>query len=109
MTIDTLASAGRAQRAFEHLNLLGIVHGNDALNHWVAISLADGACDQQLYPSKADAVRHQLHPAQCAYLFFTGMPTLKELRYYLDQNEELYDSGFELADPDSYPNPEFML
>jgi hypothetical protein len=37
------------------------------------------------------------------------MPTLGELRYYLDQNEELFDQGLDLSDPADYVNPEFML
>jgi hypothetical protein len=109
MAVDPLASAARAQRAHEHLQLLTMVHGTEAQNRWIAISLADGSCDQQLYATKAEAVRFQLHETQCAYLFFNGMPTLGELRYFLDVNEELYDAGLNLADPDTYVNPEAML
>lgn len=109
MAIDPLASAARAQRAHEHLNLITLVHGAEAQNRWVAISLANGACDQNLYSTKAEAVRFQLHETQCAYLFFNGMPTLGELRLFLDLNEELYDAGMSLADPDTYINPECIL
>lgn len=109
MAVDPLASAARAQRAFEHLNLLRIVHGADLQGRWVAISLADGSCDQRLYASKREAVRFQLHETQCAYVCVTGVPTLGELRYFLDENERLYDSGYSLADPDTYVNPEAML
>lgn len=109
MAVDPLASAARAQRAFEHLNLLNVVHGNSLQGKWVAISLADGSCDQKLYPDKASAVRFQLHETQCAYLCVTGLPTLGEVRYYLDANEHLYDSGMSLSDPATYVNPEAML
>jgi hypothetical protein len=110
MAVDPLASAARAQRAFEHLNLLRVVHGETALNgRWVAISLADGAIKQETYRDKREAVRFQLHETQCAYLCITGFPTLGELRYYLDENERLYDQGYSLADPDTYVNPEALL
>lgn len=109
MAVDPLASASRAQRALEHLQLTTLVHGADAQNRWLAISLADGSCDQRPYATKAEAVRFQLHETQCAYLFFNGMPTLGELRLFLDLNEELYDAGMSLADPDTYINPECIL
>jgi hypothetical protein len=109
MPVDPLASFARAQRAFEHLNLFRLVHGADAEGKWVAISLADGACDQKPYASKREAVRFQKYETQCAYLCVTGMPTLGELRYFLDENEQLYDQGLSLADPDSYVNPEALL
>lgn len=109
MPVDPLASFARANRAHEHLNLYQLVHGADAVNRWVAISMADGACDQRPYATKAEAVRYQKREEECAYLFFTGMPTLGELRLYLDTLEELYSAGLSLADPDHYVNPEFML
>lgn len=110
MAVDPLASAARAQRAHEHLSLLRLVKGDGTCNgRWVAISLADGSIKQELYGSKAEAVRFQFHETQCAYLCITGFPTLGELRYYLDENERLYDSGHSLADPATYVNPEAML
>lgn len=109
MAADPLASAARAQRAFEHLSLYQMVHGTEGMNRWLAISLADGSCDQNPYATKAEAIRFQLHETQCAYLFFNGMPKLNELRFFLDTNEELYDAGMSLADPGTYINPEFIL
>jgi hypothetical protein len=107
--VDPIASLARAKRALEHLQLYRLAHGAEGMNRWVAISLADGSCDQRAYATKAEAVRFQLHETQCAYVFLTGMPTLGELRLYLDVNEELYDAGMSLADPDTYVNPEAML
>lgn len=110
MSIDPLASLARAQKATEHLNLLRLVHGESAMNgRWVAISLADGSIKQELYGSKAEAIRFQVHETQCAYLCVTGFPTQGEMRYYLDENEHLYDQGLRLADPDTYVNPEMIL
>lgn len=85
------------------------VHGRDAFGRWVAISLADGSCDQQLYATKAEAIRFQLHETQCAYLYMNGVPRLGEVRFFLDTNEDLYDQGLSMADPNTYVNPEFML
>jgi hypothetical protein len=103
------AKAARAQRAYEHLSLMHAMHGTDCGGRWVAISLADGACDMRLYETKAEAIRFQLHETQCAYFFFSGVPMLKELRYFLDMNEALYDAGLSLSDPNTYVNPEAML
>lgn len=101
--------AERAKRAFEHLQLVQLANGASAEGRWVAISLADGSCDQRLYATKAEAIRFQLHETQCAYLFFNGMPRLGELRFFLDITEQLYDQGMHLADPDTYVNPETFL
>jgi hypothetical protein len=110
VAIDPIASLARAQRAHDHLNLLRVVRGEaNVLNQWVAISLADGSIKQETYDTKAQAVRHQLHETQCAYLFVNGFPTVGEMRYYLDENERLYDSGYRLEDPATYVNPEAML
>jgi hypothetical protein len=109
VAVDPLASFARAQRAHDHLNLYRIAHGAEGMNRWVAISLADGSCDQKPYATKAEAVRYQQREDQCAYLFLNGMPTLGELRLFLDMNEELYRAGLSLADPDTYVNPETML
>jgi hypothetical protein len=110
MAIDPLASLARAQRAFEHINLLRVVHGEATLQgRWVAISLADGSVKQELYADKKEAVRFQFHETQCAYLCINGFPTLGEMRFFLDANEDLYDQGLSLSDPDHYVNPEFLL
>lgn len=109
MPVDPLASFARAQKAHGHLSLYQMVHGSEGMNRWLAISLADGSCDQNPYATKAEAIRFQLHETQCAYLFFNGMPTLGELRLFLDTNEELYDAEMSLADPNTYVNPEFFL
>jgi hypothetical protein len=109
VAVDPLNSFARAQRAFEHISLFRLIHGADAEGKWLAISLADGACDTRPYATKAEAVRHQRRETECAYLCVTGMPTLGEVRYYLDENERLYDQGLQLADPNTYVNPEAIL
>lgn len=109
MAVDALASFARAKRAFEHIQLFRVAHGNDAEGKWLAISLKDGACDVKPYVSKAEAIRYQPRERECAYFCFTGMPTLGELRFFLDTNETLYDQGYSLADPATYVNPEALL
>ncbi len=101
--------AERAKRAHDHVMLIDAVNGPEAFGRWVAISLSDGSCDTKLYPTKEDAVRFQLHETQCAYVCLTGIPTLGEMRYFLDTCEQLYDQGLKLADPATYVNPETLL
>lgn len=110
MAVDPLRSAARAHKALEHLSLMQLVKSADELTGaWVAIFLGDGTCDQRLYRSKAEAVRFQFHETQCAYMAWSGLPKLSELRFFLDTNEELYDAGMSLADPGTYINPEALL
>jgi hypothetical protein len=68
---------------------------------WVAIRLSDGGSDGNLYPSKADAVRHQLVREQCAYIRIppTGM-NIAEAENQLKWVRALYAAGMDLADPD---------
>lgn len=109
LAADPLLSYARAHRAHEHLTLMATVHGKDAFGKWVAIFLGDGSCDTRLYASKGEAVRFQRHETQCAYLCLNGVPTLGETRLYLDTCEDLYDQGLQLADPETYVNPETFL
>lgn len=101
--------ADRARRAHDAVMLFDTINGPEAQGSWLAISLSDGSCDMKAYPTKQDAVRFQLHETQCAYLCLTGLPTLGELRLFLDTCEDLYDAGLKLADPDTYLNPEALL
>lgn len=99
----------RARRALEHVLLFETVNGEDAYGKWLAISLSDGSCDMKPYVSKEEAIRFQLHETQCAYICLNGIPTLGEMRYFLDTCEQLYDQGLKLADPATYLNPETFL
>lgn len=109
MAVDPLMSYARAKKALDNLCMYRAIHGTEGMNRWLAISLADGSCDLKPYATKKEAVRFQKRETECAYLFFNGLPTLGELRLYLDANEELYDAGLSLSDPDNYVNPEFIL
>lgn len=107
--VDPLLSYARAKRAHDAVLMYNAVHGDEGRNRWLAISLEDGACDLKPYATKREATRFQRRPHECAYLFLTGIPTLGELRLYLDTCEQVFRAGLELADPDTYVNPEFQL
>lgn len=68
---------------------------------WIAVRLSDGGSDGNLYPSKGDAVRHQLVREQCAYIRIppTGMNPA-EAENQLKWVRALYAAGMDLADPD---------
>lgn len=68
---------------------------------WIAVRLSDGGSDGNLYPSKGDAVRHQLVREQCAYIRIppTGM-NAAEAENQLRWVRALYAAGMDLADPD---------
>lgn len=75
--------------------------GWEATKKWVAVRLSDGGSDGVLYDKRRDAIRHQLHEQQCAYICIHpgGMnpcqaePVLKGAR-------QAYDAGMHLIDPD---------
>jgi len=83
------------------LALLG--QGESVVGRWVAVSLAAGRTDGRVYDTKADAIRHQLHEQQCAYVCIPrdGM-TERQARTYLAFTEGLYHAGYRLADPDHH-------
>jgi hypothetical protein len=93
-----------AKRAADIVNgYLAFVPWGEIQHKFVAIRLSDGGSDGNLYDSKRDAVRHQLHENLCAYVGFRnimGGVSAYEMQKYLDFNRMAYDAGFRLADPD---------
>lgn len=90
-----------ARRASDQIRLHLLANRDQAIHSWVAIRLSDGGSDGILYDYKHQAVRHQLHEYQCAYVLIPpdGMsPRAAEV--FLRFHRHLYDSGFRLADPD---------
>lgn len=68
---------------------------------WCAIRLADGGSDGKVYDTRADAIRHQLHEQQCAYVYIPpDNMTPKDAEHYLALHRKLYDRSMRLADPD---------
>lgn len=90
-----------ARRLSDAVSLHLTVSGFAAAGKYIAARLSDGATDGVLYDTKADAVRHQLHETQCAYVCVPpdGMG-YREAEIYLAFNRKLYDAGFRMPDPD---------
>ena len=95
--------ADRARRCSEAVTLAFLGQGNGVVGRWLAVRLSDGATDGNVYDTKRDAIRHQLHEQQCAYLCIPreGM-TVKQADTYLRFTEGLYQAGYRLADPDQH-------
>lgn len=96
------AGTDRAQRCSDAVTLALLGQGRGVVGKWVAVSLADGRSDGNVYDRKSDAIRHQLHETQCAYICIPpdGM-TLRQAANYLRFTEGLYRVGARLADPDT--------
>jgi hypothetical protein len=78
---------------------LHIVCGN--AGKWIAARLSDGGGDGTVYDTRADAIAHQLHETQCAYLCIPHDDlSPRSAGRYLEMHRELYDGGFRLSDPD---------
>jgi hypothetical protein len=73
-------------------------------NRWIAVRLSDGKTDGSIYDTKSDAIRHQLHEYQCAYVKvpLDGM-SIDHGERFLEVNRKLYDNGMRIADPDHAP------
>lgn len=75
--------------------------GDDCIGKWIALKLADGSSDMELYDTKETAVRHQTYENQCAYMKITPDGTTPRLaETFLKFCEDLYDNGWKLSDPD---------
>lgn len=66
-----LSDAGKRLSDAVALALLADPVGN--VGRWIAARLSDGGTDGVVYDSKPDAMRHQLHPTQCAYVCLDPM------------------------------------
>lgn len=97
----------RTRRAHDAITLHYLALGNEAAGHWVAIRLSDGGSDNNLYDSKAEATRAQLHERQCAYICLPpyGALSIKEVHRYLELNEMIYDQGGRLSDEGTHIVP----
>lgn len=73
-----------------------------SIGRWFAIALQDGSSDHDLYPSRAECVRHQKGDVnrygyiQC----IPSMMSLKDAWIFLNTNRKLYDKGVRMTDPD---------
>lgn len=98
------ADIDSAKRLSDNVNALAICHPLEVLfNSWIAVSLADGSYDGVLYDTRADAVRHQAHETQCAYLCLRAAPggmQLQEAYVFLKFHRDAYDAGYVFTDPE---------
>lgn len=70
---------------------------------FIAIRLADGGSDGVIYDTKQDAVKHQYHEMQCAYVCFRNLMSganPRDMAIFIKFNRDAYLRGFRLADPD---------
>ena len=102
--LATKEETDSAKRLSDIVNSMVVIHPLDVLTHsWIAVRLSDGGYDGTLYDSRADAVRHQYHESECAYIQLTaalgGMP-IQEAHAYLKFHRGAYSSGMKLTDPE---------
>jgi hypothetical protein len=90
-----------ARRCSDAINLHVTSLGWEATKKWVAVRLSDGGSDGTLYDSRRDAIRHQLHEQQCAYVcIHPGGMNPCQAESYLRMQRQTYDAGAHFVDPD---------
>lgn len=99
-----IADVDAAKRLSDIVNNICISQPLDVVvRSWIAVSLADGSTDGGLYESRIEAVKHQYHETQCAYLCLKesphGMPT-QDAYVYLKFHRDAYEAGMRLTDPE---------
>lgn len=97
-----LLDAGK--RASDILNVY-IVHSrwDDIKTQFMAIRLSNGGSDGILYENKRDAIKHQIHEHQCAYVCFNelrGGASARDMAIYIKFNRDAYANGMRLTDPE---------
>lgn len=71
---------------------------------WIAARLSDGGTDGVIYDVRADAVRHQIHETQCAYIrVHPSRMEPAEGTAILRVHREAYDAGYRMVDPADSP------
>jgi hypothetical protein len=96
---EEVSSVDAGQHCADAVNLALSLGGK---GKWIAIRLSDGKSDGNIYDYKQQAINHQLHEFQCAYVKIPpgGMQVDEAVRY-LNVNRKLYDKGMRIADPDA--------
>jgi len=97
-----LIDAGK--RASDQINLhRTFMQWDELKTKWIAFNLSDGSSDGILYDNKRDAIKHQVHEFQCAYVCFKNLiqgSTPKEMAIFIQFSRDAYKAGFRLPDPD---------
>lgn len=97
-----LLDAGKRASDIVNTYITGLTH-DEIMHKFIAIRLSDGGSDGVLYDSKRDAVRHQAHEQQCAYVGLRNLvagSNPREMAIYLKFNRDAYANGMRLVDPD---------
>jgi len=93
-----------AKRLSGIINSLVIIYPIDQLIHsWIAVRLSDGGYDGTLYDTRQDAVRHQPHEQQCAYLNLApimGGMEVQAAYAILKFHRDAYEAGMTFIDPE---------
>jgi hypothetical protein len=96
------AHTDAARHASDAVNLHWSALQWGAVKRWVAVRLSDGKSDGTLYDTKRDAIRHQLHEQQCAYVCIPpGGMNACQAESMLSFSRRAYDAGMRLPDPDA--------
>jgi hypothetical protein len=94
-----------AKRMAGHINGIVTFHKPwDIRNTWIAIRLADGDWDGNLYATREEAIKHQIDERFCAYAWMGNMLTgAKPLdcAIFLEFQRQAYDAGMRLHEPDA--------
>jgi len=99
----TLRHSDAAKRASAEYNTHYVCGGNPAIGRWIAISLADGSTDHQLYDTKREAVRHQHHNEK-NFAFVQIQPQsmpVCDAEAMLSIHRKMAEAGVTLIDRDS--------
>jgi hypothetical protein len=93
-----------AKRLSGIINSLVVIYPIDQLIHsWIAVRLSDGGYDGTLYDTRLDAVRHQPHEQQCAYLNLApvmGGMEVQAAYAILKFHRDAYEAGMTFIDPE---------
>lgn len=70
---------------------------------WMAFRLSDAGTDGVHYASRVDAIRHQLHHSQCAYVRVPyDQMTAREAATVLRHTRQAYDAGYRQEAPQDW-------
>lgn len=90
-----------AKRLSDAHNLHRVAGGLDVVGQWIASKLDDGSCDSTLYPTRAEAIRHQLHESLCTYVQIQpSSMSVCAAEVMLKIARRLYDAGMRMTDPE---------
>jgi hypothetical protein len=72
-------------------------------NCWIAIRLADGGFDNNIYATREEAINHQIDERFCAYAwlgnFISSAAKPLDCAIFLKYHRDAYDAGMRLHEP----------